>query len=430
MFDKTRRKIVFTVVFSLLTLMIVTLTTIYLSNRMAINRESREMLKTYAERFSLEEQPSPHEDGTRPDSESDNRPSDFNEPRGPFGERPQQNEPQFRLSTFYSVAYSKSGEVLNINNGNNALQSEESLTQIASKILKKGKNSGKSGNMTYIVEEREEYTLVAMIDGTINNNNQMRLFRQMLIIGSLALILLFVISIFIARRIVRPLEENDKRQKRFVSDAGHELKTPIAVVSANSELLRREIGESEWLDNIDYENERMSDLVKQLLFLSKAENREIPKEILDFSNLVNGEVLPIETLAFEKGKQIQSNIENGLTVEGNPNQLRQLVSILLDNALSHGTGEMITLSLCCEHHFVVLTVSNDTKELSQEQLTHLFDRFYRTDEARTDIGSHYGLGLSIAQAVTEAHGGKIHAEYKDGKVIFTVLLPKKRNNKQ
>ena len=87
------------------------------------------------------EQPSPHEDGTRPDSESDNRPSVFNEPPGPFGERPKQNEPQFRLSTFYSVAYSKSGEVLNINNGNNALQSEESLTQIASSILKKGKNA-------------------------------------------------------------------------------------------------------------------------------------------------------------------------------------------------------------------------------------------------------------------------------------------------
>ena len=207
------------------------------------------------------------------------------------------------------------------------------------------------------------------------------------------------------------------------------MKTPVAVISANSELLRREIGDNEWLDNIDYENERMSELVKQLLFLSKTENGEMPKETLDFSKLVSGEVLPLETLAFEKGKQIKADIEDGLTVEGNPNQLRQLVAILLDNALEHGTGETIGLSLYSEHHAAVLEVSNDAKALSEEQLTHLFDRFYRTDEARTAGESHYGLGLSIAQAVTEAHDGRIYAAFHNGRVQFTVSLPKKKNEK-
>ncbi len=426
MFNKTKRKIVFTVVFSLLILMTVTLTTIYVSNRIALDRESREMLMMYAERFSLENQSLHPEAGQRPDGGSDNRPGDMNGPHDGRDDGHGRNEPEFRLSTFYSVAYSEDGEVLAVNNGQSGLQTEESLLETASSILNKGKKSGKIGNMTYLVEERDDYTLVAMIDRTISDNNQTLLFRQMLVIGSAALLVLVVISVFIARRIVRPLEENDKRQKRFVSDAGHELKTPIAVISANSELLKREIGQNEWLDNIDYENERMSDLVKQLLALSKAESGDIPQETLDLSKLVDGEVLPFESLAFEKGKKIETEIERGITAEGNPNQLRQLVSILLDNALSHGTTETVRLLLRKEKHHAILTVSNGADEMNDEQMSRLFERFYRTDEARNEADAHYGLGLSIAKAVAEAHGGRIHAEYKNGQAVFTVSLPVKK----
>ena len=423
MFNKTRRKIVSTVVFSLLALMLVTLTTIYVSTRIAIDRDSREMLQTFAERYTLEEQ-MPLPDGeNRPDDKPDFKPDDKNEPYEPRDDGRGKGEREFQLSTFYSVAYSKEGEVLAVYSGNDDLQSEESLLETAASILSNGKKDGKAGSMTYLVEERDDYTLVAMIDQTINDNNQTLLFRQMLIIGTVSLAVLVLISVFIARRIVRPLEENDKRQKRFVSDAGHELKTPIAVLSANSELLRREVGENEWLDNIDYENARMSDLVKQLLALSKAENGELPKETVDFSQLVAGEVLPFETLAYEKGKTIGSEIESGLFTEGNPNQLRQLVSILLDNALSHGTTDKIGLSLRREKRHAVLTVSNGADEMSAEQLSHLFDRFYRADEARSESGAHYGLGLSIAKAVATAHGGEIRAEYGDGKAAFTVTLP-------
>ena len=426
MFNKTRRKIVFTVVFSLLVLMLVTLATIYVSNRIALDRESREMLTTFVERYTLEEQMPPPDGDSRPDGEPDLKPNDKNEPREPRDDGRGKGEREFQLSTFYSVAYSKDGSVLAVGSGNDSLQSEESLLETAASILSKGKKSGKVGNMTYLVEERDDYTLVAMIDRTISDNNQTLLFRQMLIIGSAALVVLILISIFVAHKIVRPLEENDKRQKRFVSDAGHELKTPIAVISANSELLKRQIGQSEWLDNIDYENGRMSDLVKQLLALSKAENGELPKETVDFSKLVDGEILPFETLAFEKGKQIESDTDPGIFVEGNPNQLRQLVSILLDNALSHGTTEKIGLTLHREKHRATLTVSNGACEMNAEQVSRLFERFYRTDEARGEAGAHYGLGLSIAKAVTEAHGGQIHAEYKNGQAVFTVSLPVKK----
>ena len=426
MFSKTRRKIVLAVVCSLLALMAVTLTAIYVLNRAALQRENEKMLEMYAERYSLDGKPFSPGDETDGKMTFD-RPGDQGTiPNFRDGE-PGKNEPQFQLSTFYAVAYSSDGEVLKVTSGNEAIQSEESLTEIAGSILKSGKKRGRVGNMTYLVDERDGYMLVAMIDGTINNNSQAILIRQMAIIGSVALVVLVMISFFLASRIVKPLEENDRRQKRFVSDAGHELKTPIAVISANSELLKRQIGESEWLSNIDYENERMSDLVKQLLALSKAENKDTPKEPLDFSKLVDGEALPFESLAFEKGKTVVSKIEEGLTVKGDAGQLRQLVSILLDNALSHGTGDTIDLSLARERHSAVLTVINDAPEMGAEQLNHLFDRFYRADEARSEAGSHYGLGLSIAKAVADAHGGAIHAEYKDGKAIFTFFIPIEKN---
>lgn len=419
MFSKTRRRIVFTVVGSLLALMVITLATIYVSNRVALTKRSDEMLRTYAERyFAGERAPSNAGPGEGPE----NRPGEISRPTERDDE-PWKKESQFRLSTFYAVVYSSDGEVESVDNENNAVRDEESLIKLASSILASKKKSGRAGNISYLVDERAGRTLVAMIDATIDNSNQSALLCQMLVIGGAALAVLVVISVFIARRIVRPLEENDRHQKRFVSDAGHELKTPIAVISANCELQRGETGGSEWLDNIEYENERMSDLVKQLLALSRAESGEMQKETLDLSRLVEGETLPFESLAYEKGKKIDSRVEPDIKVKGNANSLRRLVSILLDNALSHGKGETVALSLEKGKKDAVLTVENEADEISEEKLSHLFERFYRADGARGDEGSHYGLGLSIAKAVADAHDGTIRAEYKNGRAVFTVSFP-------
>ena len=425
MFKKTKRKIVFAIVFSLLILMAVTLSVIYLSNRIALRHENEAMLEMYVERYTLDSDPAePKPEPSKPSFKPSTKPDeDGLPPDHGVAKMPDNNEPAFRASTFYSVAYGGNDEVLVVRNGNEKLQSEESLIETASAIRSRGKQSGSAGNMMYLVAERDGYTLVAMIDKTITDNSQKMLIRQMLLLGSLAMAVLFVLSIFIARRIVRPLEENDRRQKQFVSDAGHELKTPIAVISANSELLQREIGENEWLANIAYENERMSALVGQLLLLSRAENDDLPKEAVDFSALVSGETLPFESYAFEKGYEIVSEITPDLTVTGNSMQLRQLVSILLDNAVAHGIAGEIRLTLQREKHAAVLSVSNAADDIGTEQLPHLFERFYRTDEARTDDGAHYGLGLSIAKAVVDAHGGTIHAEYKNGRAVFTAVLP-------
>jgi signal transduction histidine kinase len=245
----------------------------------------------------------------------------------------------------------------------------------------------------------------------------------MLIIGSSAILVMFFISLYLSKRIIQPLEESDRKQKQFISDASHELKTPVAVISANAEILSREIGGNEWLANIRYENERMEGLIRQLLDLSRAENAEAPMEQVDFSRVVTGEELAFEMLAFDHGKTIQSDIEDGVQLTGNPTQLTQIVSILLDNAVRHAAGKEISLKLKRQGHAALLTVTNDGNAIPPEKLEHLFDRFYRVDEARTDDGHHYGLGLAIAKAITEKHGGSISVSCDDGKVRFAVSIP-------
>ena len=436
MFRKTKRRIVLAIVISLLALMAVTLATIWLSNRAAMRREYEEMLRAYTERYSLEGGTDAFHDDRGPGVKQEGAAGEISGQMtgetpgemtgvmpGPRGDMdPMKNEPRFRLSTFYSVAWSGDGEVLRVDSGNSAIYSEDEVLKMAASILEGGKESGSEGSIYYLVSKLDSCTLVAMIDSTIGDSDQQMLIGQMLIIGSAAMLILCAASIFLARRIVRPLEESDERQRRFVSDAGHELKTPIAVISANTELIRRSTGESEWLDNIDYENERMSDLVKQLLELSRAERSGAAMEAVDLSRLVSGETLPFETLAFEKGVAIEAQIEEGVYVKGDAGQLRQLVSILLDNALSHGSGDLIELSLRRDRHQAVLEVTN-AAQLSDGQLPHIFERFYRADEARSAEGAHYGLGLSIAKAVATGHGGAIRAESRDGKAVFTVTLP-------
>ena len=341
-------------------------------------------------------------------------------------ERPQlEKEPDYQLSTFYSVAMGEDDTVLAVDDGNKDVYSEEDLTRIAKEILDEGKASGKTDHLIYIVSQRPGYTLVAFMDNTVAEGSMSTLLRNFLIVGGAAIVVLFIISFMIANRIVRPLEENDRKQKRFISDASHELKTPVAVISTNADLLAGEIGDNEWLANIRYENERMGALVKQLLDLSRAENAEVPMEQVDFSRLVTGETLAFEMLAFENGREIQSEIEDGIMLTGNRIQLTQLISVLLDNAIRHSTGLDIRVSLKRDGHHAVLGVVNDGKEIPHEKMEHLFDRFYRVDEARNSDGQHYGLGLSIAKAVVEKHGGSIHVSCPEGKVLFTVSFPVK-----
>ena len=414
MFKKSRKKIVAAIMSVLVLLWVGTLGIIYTSSYFEMKKQNEQMLQSHAQMYNL--------------------PNAFDQMMPPSGPRPDGNpgfkpgfdpeSPKFQLSTFYSVAVSYKGEILEIKNDSPTVYASDDLAQMAKDIIKDGKSTGTKDNLTFLKTDKNGYALVVFMDNTVVNESAMTLFRYTLIFGSAALVLFFFLSVFLARKIVAPLEESYQKQKQFISDAGHELKTPVSVVSANAELLSRELGDNQWLQNIQYENERMGLLVGQLLDLARTENVTPQMELNDFSRLVAGEMLPFESVAFEKGLVLNSTITDGITVEGNSTQLKQLTSILLDNAIRHSKpdGE-VCLTLTKVYGMAELSVINKGDEISPEHRERIFERFYRMDTARNGEDKHYGLGLAIAKAIVDAHHGHIEVHCYNGFVAFRASIP-------
>lgn len=415
MFKKSRRKIVAAIMSVLVLLWVGTLGVIYASSYIEMSRRNIAMMTAHTEMYTLSNS---FDDMTpiMPKPDGGNR---FNPG---FAE-----SPVFQLSTFYTVAMSYDGSVLEIRNSQPNIHSDDELKELATEIIKGKKTKGTDKDLAFYKTDKSGYNLVVFMDNTVINENAATLFRYTLIFGGMALIVFFFLSQFLAKKIIRPLEENHMKQKQFISDAGHELKTPVSVVSANAELLSREIGENQWLDNILYENERMGMLVGQLLELARTESVTPQMEIIDFSRLVQGEALPFESVAFENGLELICNTQDGITVEGNSSQLKQLVSILLDNAIRHSTdGKTIKLRLIKEHGVAVLSVINNGDEIPEEHRKQIFERFYRVDTARNGEDKHYGLGLAIAKSITETHKGHIEVLCYNSLVELRVTIPIKK----
>lgn len=411
MFKSSKRKIVASILSVLVVLLFGSFCVIYLASYAQMTNENRQLLEQYVEEYSLRGRDLAAEDPKAGQKEKD--------PGHPPAE-----PPALELSTFYSVAISKNGQVLKVDTADISTLDEDALTQLALAVIENGKSEGVESHLAYRTADKGGYTLVAFLDNTLILESAGTLITYTLIFGGVTLILLFFLARYLADRIVAPLEESYQRQKQFISDAGHELKTPVAVVNANVEILSREIGENQWLANIQYENQRMSALILQLLDLARTENVVPQMETIDLSRLVYGELLPFESVIYENGLVLESHIDENLHVVGNSVQLKQLTSILVDNAILHSAdGKEIGLTLTKEKNSAVLIVSNDGEEIPKEQRKYMFERFYRLDTARTGEDKHYGLGLAIAKAITMTHKGSIDVRCQDGKVEFLVKLP-------
>lgn len=410
MFKQTRLKIVITIMALLVCIFAGAITAICDVGYSAANKRSFEFLNDYTENYQL---PSSDVTGDENSGDAD----------GGSSEDPNET-PAFRLSTFYSVAIDGNGNVLRIENSGE-LYSDSELYLKAKEILaeENHKAEGKDGGLVYVVSDKENYTLVAFKDITVFNDVIKIFIKIVVTFGCVTLLILCVVSFFIARSIVKPLEDSYKKQKQFVSDAGHELKTPLSAINVNADMLAREIGDNKWLSNIQYENGRMNELVQQLLILARTEKVSMPKEKLDFCRLTAGEVLPLESVAYEKNITIKTEMEESVFVYGNSAQLKQLVSILLDNAVQYSTGNEVSLAISKERRSVRLTVINEGKAMESDHKRNIFERFYRVDDSHDNSDGHYGLGLAIAKAIVTAHNGKIVVDCFDGKVRFTVTLP-------
>ena len=311
-----------------------------------------------------------------------------------------------------------------IENGADGIYSDKELISLAEGV--KAKEKGQTDELIYIVKNVGGQTVVSFMDNTVFNESFTRLFGFTLLFGVIAIIAITLISVRIANRIVSPMEETYQKQKQFTADAGHELKTPIAAVFANAEMLRREIGDNKWLNNIELESERMKALVTELLELARNENKPADKKPVDLSRLVTGTILPLEATAFEKGVIIESDIESGIVATVDEKSVGQLVTILVDNAMSHTSGKdgekaTVKVNLSSVKGNAVLTVSNPGKAIPESERNKIFERFYRSDDSHEFTG-HYGLGLSIAKSIANLNNAEISVFCPDGLVCFKAVF--------
>lgn len=292
-----------------------------------------------------------------------------------------------------------------------------------SKIPAYAKVDSASGNASV-----EQFSQLAFLDITASQKNLLELLAAFIGVGALTLLAMLGISILFARRAVAPIEQSYRKQKQFVQDASHELKTPLASIRANLEALQANKqgtiqSQEKWLDHISHETRRMNKLVTELLELARADQTEqtVTLETICLSQLLERTLLSVETVLYEKGISLQQQIETEISVRGNLDKAEQVIQILLDNACKYtNEGGIIEVCLHRQRKYAVLTVSNTGEGIAPEHMDKIFDRFYRVDDSRKHSGS-YGLGLPIAKSLAEQMGATLSAcSVPDQKTTFTI----------
>ena len=313
------------------------------------------------------------------------------------------------------------------------LQDEEMVLHIVQAALEREDDSGVLGDysLRYLRRIGVVSVRIAFTDCTMEQATMRSLLLRSGLVALAALAVLAGLSYCLAGLVVGPVKRAWQEQKQFVSDASHELKTPLTVILSSSELAAEEQDvqrTKQYVEGIHAESLRMKALVEDMLTLARTESGTRPEtEAVDLSDTVLESVLAFEPVAFESGRELVYDIQPELTVMGSGVQLRRLTDILLDNAVKYAAeGTPVRLLLRQEGRCAALRVENRGETIPAEKLRHIFDRFYRADESRSG-GEGFGLGLAIAQSIAQSHGGSIGCASEEGVTRFIVTLPLQKN---
>ena len=342
-----------------------------------------------------------------------------------------------RLMKGYSiiyVEYSNEHSFLSLERNNADTYTEDEIKAICEKALQANTDTGSIDQLKYVISHSKDGYDIVIMDLAVSRRNNRTLLVYSILFGILGLFIFTFLSYGISNLIVRPVEAAFEQQKDFISAASHELKTPLTVIQANSELLEDQFGHSKWLTYIQAECEQMSKLVTSLLTLTKLDHdahTQLPFCEFNLSDAFLERILPFESVAFEKQITFNYEITPHITITGIKEQLQQVLTIMLDNAIYHtnSNGE-IMVSLVQSNHNITLTVSNTGEPISPEDQKKLFQRFYRADKARSRENGHFGLGLSIAKSIVDQHHGTIDIHCSDGITSFIVSLRNTSSTKE
>ncbi len=330
-------------------------------------------------------------------------------------------------SRYFTVFFNASGDVISVNTGKIKAVDTSAAIAYAQGVLDGGNQRGFSGNYRYMVYASGEETHMIFLDCS----RDLETLRSFIVTGALTslagLFAVLLLLIFLSGRIVKPFLRNYEKQKRFITDAGHELKTPLTIIDADAEILEMDLGKNEWLGDIRAQTNRLTNLTNALILLARTDEEQPQAQMIAFplSDVVEEESESFQALAKTRGISLSVSVTPMLSIRGDENAIRRLVSILLDNAVKYTPAQgRISLTLERQRNAALLQVYNTAEHVSKQDLARLFDRFYRTDQSRNSQTGGYGLGLSIASAIVNVHKGKITASTQDEKSLrISVSLP-------
>lgn len=328
---------------------------------------------------------------------------------------------------FFWVRFDSDNQPLEINTGHIASITSSEASEYADKISSSDKTKGYIDTYRYLVSDKDDGSrLILFADCSSSFNNAIFLFATSIIVGIVSLIAMFILVCLLSGNAVAPVVESLEKQKRFITDAGHELKTPLAVISANTDVIELENGSSKWIENTRTQIKRMSGLISDMLTLSRMdeEKMHIVFSDIDLSSIVASCATAFDAIAESKDKAYHISIDPDIHIKGDKESITQLCSILIDNAMKYSTDNgNISVSLK-QRRSVFLTVSNDCSDANDINTDKLFDRFYRVDSSRSRKTGGYGIGLSVAMSIANSHGGNIRAVTDKNSILFTVTLPR------
>ena len=327
---------------------------------------------------------------------------------------------------YFSVLLDEEGEVLSVDTSKIASITEEEAADLANRLQREGKNSGRSGYFRYMKVEKEEGVQYLFLDCSKNIDSSRSFLIISIVVTLIGLAILFVVAWLLSGRAIRPIIESYEKQKSFITNAGHELKTPLAIISSSVEVIELEGGESRWTQSIHGQVKRLSGLTQELVALARMDEEAHKVELsqMDASGIILEALEPYAMMADQKEIRFTMDVTEGICLKTNREALEKICAILADNALKYteDAGE-IRFAFGREGNRVVLREENPAKGLTAGKQEKLFDRFYRGDSSRNSSTPGYGLGLPLARSLAEAMGGKMYAECPDGKkLVIKVLL--------